>query len=170
MTCAHVLGLIDAGPVADYPPAHLEAAWVHARQCDTCGRALGAATALTAELSALPQIAPLRDLAGAVLARIAVVDQVHAARATTSMRTDSVKRDWPTWVTVVAGFAAASAIAASISPGDAVPSEIAFSMVGGMSTRPMPSTTSGLLAMAAGLFLYAAVLFAPIAARSAPQQ
>jgi hypothetical protein len=37
MTCAHVLGLIDAAPVADYPRAHLDAAWQHARECATCG-------------------------------------------------------------------------------------------------------------------------------------
>ncbi len=31
MTCAHVLGLIDAAPFANYPAGHLDAAWDHAR-------------------------------------------------------------------------------------------------------------------------------------------
>ena len=58
MTCAHVLGLIDSSPFGDYPRAHLDAAWRHARQCATCGPALAAATALTADLTALLQPAP----------------------------------------------------------------------------------------------------------------
>ena len=57
MTCAHVLGLIDAGPFADYPQAHLDAAWQHARQCGTCGPALETAAALSTALAALPQFA-----------------------------------------------------------------------------------------------------------------
>lgn len=58
MTCSQVLGLIDAGPFADYPPAHVDAAWQHARHCPTCGPALKTATALTAELGALPEPTP----------------------------------------------------------------------------------------------------------------
>ena len=51
MTCAHVLDLIDASPLADYPSARLDAAWQHARHCATCGPALDAATALAGDLA-----------------------------------------------------------------------------------------------------------------------
>ena len=75
MTCAHVLGLIDAGPFADYPPAHLESAWQHARQCATCGPAMEAATSLTIDLAALPQVAASPELTTTIPARIARTDQ-----------------------------------------------------------------------------------------------
>ena len=48
----------------------------HARQCATCGPALEAAAALTADLAALPQPAPPPDLAAVVLARIAQIEPV----------------------------------------------------------------------------------------------
>ena len=88
MTCTHVLGLIDAGPFADYPRAHLDAAWEHARQCATCGPALQAAAALTADLPALPQPAPPPDLAAAVLARIARIDRANPVPAAAAMPGD----------------------------------------------------------------------------------
>ena len=50
MTCAHVLGIIDAGPFADCSPADLAAARAHAMQCATCGMALATADAMTSEL------------------------------------------------------------------------------------------------------------------------
>jgi len=79
MTCAHVLGLIDAGPFADYPRAHLESAWRHARQCATCGPAMEAATSLTMDLSNLPQGAGSSELTTAILAHRA--DGAGAARS-----------------------------------------------------------------------------------------
>src|SRR6187402_2273976 len=65
MTCAHVLGLIDAEPFAAYPQEHLDAARAHARECPTCGPALEAASLMTAELRALPGPDAPEDLATA---------------------------------------------------------------------------------------------------------
>ena len=89
MTCAHVLGLIDAAPFANYPAGHLDAAWDHARACATCGPALNAAAALTAGLARLPQPEPPAHLAAAVLARIARLDPPERSRAATAVHTNA---------------------------------------------------------------------------------
>ena len=139
MTCAHVLGLIDAGPFADYPRAHLEAAWQHARQCATCGPALEAANRLATDLSCLAQPAPPPDLAAAVVARIARIElEPEPAR-------QSSARDWSAWVTAAGGLAAGLAIALSSQSGGAARVDVAWAPV-----------------LAAGLALYAAGLFAPL--------
>lgn len=74
MTCRHVLGLIDAGPFADYPAAHLAAAWAHASSCATCGQALRASHALTDQLRGLAQPPAPSSTAITVMARIARLD------------------------------------------------------------------------------------------------
>lgn len=140
MTCAHVLGLVDAGPFADYPRAHLDAAWEHARQCPTCGPALQASDRLTIDLAALPQPAPPPDLAAAVAARIAriEIEEEPPVRARA--------HDWSPLITVLGGLAAAVAIALS-----------------------MPSSAwsqhTWTPVLAAGLAFYAAGLFAPLGGR-----
>jgi hypothetical protein len=165
MTCAHVLGLIDAGPLADYPRAHLDAAWQHARECATCGPALAAATALTTDLAALPQPAPSPDLAAAVLARIAQIEQAQApvAAAMPETRALSSARDWSPWATTLGSLAAGFVIVLSMAPGDGALIDIASPRVGGMTAGllSMPSTTWA-LGLAASLGLYVAGLFAPL--------
>ena len=121
MTCAHVLGLIDAGPFADYPSAHLEAAWQHARQCATCGPALEAATALTTDLAGLARPAAPPDLTAAVLARIARIERPHPAPVAAEMPETtalSSPRDWSAWATAPGGLAAGLMIALSMASGD----------------------------------------------------
>ena len=141
MTCAHVLGLIDAGPFADYPRAHLEAAWQHARQCASCGASLEAAGAMTSRLAAMAHPAPPPELAAGVMARIARIDErVPAEEQPARGRTAVALLDWPAWGTVCAAAAAAAVIADSQAPG----------IVG------VPS-----LVLAAALGVYAAALFAP---------
>ena len=137
MTCAHVLGLIDVGPFADYPPAHLDAAWEHARHCATCGPALEAANRLATDLAALPQPAPPPDLAAAVIARIARIEETPAGR--------SDARDWSPVITALGALAAGVAIALSTPSGDAVQVDPKWAPI-----------------LAAGLALYAAGLFAPL--------
>lgn len=172
MTCAHVLGLIDAGPFADCPRAHLEAAWRHARQCAGCGPALEAAIALGTDLAALPQPQPPPDLAAAVLARIEQVDQASAAPAAAPVPeagAASSPRDWSAWGTL-AGLAAGLAVVLSMPPGGGTPIDITSVRVGGMDAGliSMPSTTSEALRLAAGLALYAAGLFTPLGGRRRP--
>jgi len=167
MTCRHVLGLIDAGPFADYPRAHLDAAWQHARQCPTCGPALEAATALTAGLSALPHPAPARDLTAAVLARIAQVDSTgipHTAPTRPEATMPSVTRDWPAWATALGGIGAGFAMVLWTPLGGAAPMDIAWLRLPGMPSDPvaMFSTTPAALVLASGLALYVTGLFAQV--------
>jgi hypothetical protein len=179
MTCTHVLDLIDAGPFADYPRTDLDAAWEHARHCGTCGPAWQAATALTTDLSALPQPAPPPHLAAVVLARIAQLDPPSLplekrsfgatdASVMRETRAPSSPREWPAWATSLGGIAAGLVIVLSMPSGVEVPIDLASPRVGGLTTGlvPMPSTTTGAVALAAGLVLYVAGLFAPFRGRT----
>jgi anti-sigma factor RsiW len=156
MTCRHALDLIDAGPFVDGPRTHLDAALEHARHCATCGRALAAATALTADLTALPQPAPPRDLSAAVLARIV---QIEPGVVATVKSTPSSTRDWSAWATL-GGLAAGLAV---ILPGHATAIELVSLRGSGMTAglTGLPGT----LAVAAGLTLYVAGLFVPLRGR-----
>jgi hypothetical protein len=166
MTCTHVLGLIDAGPFADYPRAHLDAAWQHARRCATCGPALEAAAALTEELTALPEPAPAPDMAAAVLARIARLEQAQGVPTAAVAREAAVlpaMRDWAARAAAVGGLAAGIAIVGSVSAGEWTPVALPWTTVLTM-TDPasmLPATTSALV-LTVGLVLYAVGLFAPL--------
>jgi hypothetical protein len=144
MTCTHVLGLIDAGPFADYPRAHMDAAIRHARQCATCGPALETATILTAGLAALPQIAAPPNLAGVVLARVARSD---AAESVPDAAERFALRDRSSWATTLGGLAAGLAIV--------------LGMPAAAGVLPIPSPTVAALVLFAGLLLYVRGLFAP---------
>jgi len=161
MTCTHVLGLIDAGPLADYPRAHLDAAWQHARQCATCGPALEAATSLSADLTALPLPAPPPNLAAAVLARIAQIEPSRPVVALAETKATSGTRDWSVWATPLGGLAAALAFLLSMPPGHWVSIGIA-PRLGGLTAGlvTMPSTTWAFV-LGPALVLYVAGLFGP---------
>ena len=169
MTCRHVLDLIDAGPFADYPRARLDAAWEHAHHCVTCGRALEAAAALTTDLAALPRPAPPPDLAAIVMARIARIEQadpVHGTAMMADRKARSRTRDRSAWVALV-GLAAGMAIVLLTPLGDAPSLDFALPMVRGITGAlvVVPLTTTGMLALASGLVLYGAALWAPLADR-----
>ncbi len=168
MTCAHVLNLIDAGPFAGVPRARLDAAWQHARGCPTCGPALEAATALTADLKALPRPAPPPNLAGAVLARIAQIEAVRpvpAAPVTPHTGFASGARDGSAWVTALGGIAAGLAVVVSTPLG--APISTAWPGVRAIAAGALaiPSTVAGALVLAAGLALYVTGLFRPLSGR-----
>lgn len=159
MTCAHVRGLIDAGPFAGYPPAHFDAARRHARACGTCGQAMAAAAALAADLAGLPQPAPPPDLAAAVMARIERMDEAHTT-AVASMPGTAPRHaagDWPAWATTIGGLAVGLAVYWA-PPGGATASGNWMTI----SLTAMPSTSAWALVLAAGLVLYVAGLFAPL--------
>jgi hypothetical protein len=109
MTCRHVLGLIDAGPFADYPAAHLDAAWAHADNCSACGPALRASRVLTSQLRVLAQPSVPSHVATTVMARIArleapILDQA-ARSSTAAVRSTGV--GWTVWgaaACLTAGF------------------------------------------------------------------
>lgn len=163
MTCAHVLGLIDAGPFADYPQAHLDAAWQHARQCATCGPALEASTALSSALTALPQLAAPPDLAASVLARIARGDAAELGPAVLATP------EWSPWLTAIGGLGAGLAIVLSVLGGEVVPLAITSEfrgLTGVLSAMPVTNTWAPVLAVS--LALYAAGLVAPVRGRRSP--
>jgi hypothetical protein len=171
MTCDHVLGLIDAGPFADYPRAHLEVAWDHARQCATCGPALAAATALTTDLAALPQPLPPVDLTAVVLARIAQAEeqrQMGVASPLPESRGLFAAFDPSAWLTALGGVAAGLVIVLSMPPGSSAVIDFTSPKIGGVMTGvvTLPSTTVGALALVASLALYVAGLFAPLGRRA----
>ena len=165
MTCTHVLGLIDAGPFADYPRAHLDAAWQHARQCPTCGPALQTATRLTTDLHALADPAPPPDLATVVLARIAQIEERSdpAAAATPEPVEGLNLADWSVRLAGVGGLAATVAIATAVPAGD-IPVYLVSPAVGGIrdSLAAFPPFGPGALILAGGLVVYVMALFAPL--------
>ena len=165
MTCRHVLGLIDGGPFVDYPRAHLDAAWEHARHCRTCGPALAASETLTRALQALPQLTASRDLTSGVLARIAAVEipvMEHAIPA--AARPHIAGTDSWEWASHAAAIAATVAAAALISSG-AIPIPESASREGLMRAMiDVPPIANGTLALAACLALYSFGLFAAGAA------
>ena len=155
MTCNHVLGLIDAGPFADYPRAHRDAAWRHARQCATCGPALDASSVLGESLAALPHPAPANDMSISVLARIERIEQARPVAAIVPEPEPAMLsslRDWQAWAMALGAVVAAFAQAKDVGP-----------TVGHL---PMPSTITWALSLTAGLALYTAGLFAPLRRRA----
>jgi hypothetical protein len=168
MTCSHVLGLIDAGPLADCPRAHLDAAWRHAHECATCGPALQAATTLTAGLAALPRPASPPDLESIIMARIARIEEDRTpafAGAVTNDAASIRSGGWPAWAALLGGLAAGLAIFMAMPRVD-----IASPRVGGLTAGlvPMPSPSAWALVLAGGLLLYVAGLFGSVTACRRP--
>jgi hypothetical protein len=164
MTCAHVLGLLDAGPFADYPRRHLEAAWQHARECATCGPAMELATELTRGLVALPQPTVPPNMTANVLARIAALPVAPAEapnEISTARRTFAAARSGPVWATAVGGLAASAALVVSVPPpadGGAVDAGAAAWASLGTGMVALPSMTAAGLGLAAALAIYGAGL------------
>lgn len=163
MNCAHVIGLIDAGPFADYPREHLDEAMRHAEQCARCGTALETATAMAADLAALDPPPP-PNLEAQVLARIARLgDLPRAAETRAASRLRGVPSDtaWAGWVTALGAITAGLAIITSLDP-DAFRAGITSVTFARLSTGldTMPRTVSGSTFFLTGLVLYVVGLFA----------
>jgi len=155
--------LIDAGPFADYPQEHLEAARAHARGCPTCGPALEAATVMTTELRALPGPDAPGDLASLVMARIAQLPEPGSAVAAAAVR----RPDWTQALTVLGGLIAGLALILTMPTGVEALGDFVmprFSAAGGLAT--MPSSGPAVLAIGAGLLVYIAGLFGPVRSES----
>jgi|RhiMethySRZTD1v2_1073278.scaffolds.fasta_scaffold00058_70 hypothetical protein len=168
MTCAHVLGLIDAGDFADYPRAHLDAAWGHARQCPTCGPALEAARTLPKDLATLPQVLPAGDLRAGVLARIAQIERTKTDPATAALRLATARSwayDWWGSVAMLGGFAASLAIVLASAHGETALFKAGWPGLV-VTTATMPSTARDTLMLAGAAALYIASMFAPLRSRS----
>jgi hypothetical protein len=165
MTCAHVLGLIDAGPFADYPQEHLDTARAHAHECPTCGPALEAATLMTAALRALPDPDGPGDLANIVMARIAQLPEpgVAAEAGTQGTAATVGRRDWAQSLTALGALVAGLALVLTMPSGAEVLGDFVtprFGAAGALAT--VPSSWPAALAIGAGLLLYAVGLFAPV--------
>ena len=164
MTCAHVLGLIDAAPFASYPAGHLDAAWAHARECTTCGPALHAAAALATDLADLPQPEPPEHLAAAVLARIARLDPPERSRTVTlsAHAETSLVHRWQDRAAALAGVMAASVVILSLTLGDGPVLDLTSPRIGGVSALFAATTSTSWAALAASLVLYLIALFVPL--------
>jgi len=161
MTCAHVLGLIDAGPFADYPQAHLDAARAHAQGCPTCGPALEAATVMTAELRALPGPDAPGDLASIVMAQIAQLPEPASDAAPAAVR----RPDWTQALTVVGGLVAGLALILTMPSGaEALGGFVTPRFTAAGPLAAVPSSAPAALAIGAGLLVYVAGLFGPVRA------
>lgn len=166
MTCAHVLGLVDAGPLAGYPPAHLAAAWKHAETCRECGRAMGVARQLTQRLGEWPTVAPPIDIAAVVMSRIARIDE---ARAMEPGEMPLVARgpaaNWATLATALGGLTACAALVWPAATGGAALVRVTGLGLGGVASggAAWPASLPEGLLLAASLGLYVAGLFAPVA-------
>jgi hypothetical protein len=171
MNCGHVLGLIDAGALADYPPAHLAAAWRHARECPTCGPVLEMSRVMTRDLAGLLHPDPDRDrytappahFAVAVAARIAQLDTPPRALrdAGRARRTSPVADWWPAVSTVAGGVIAGVALLASLPPGEWTIQRFAALWTGWMGADSFlpPATSGGMLALTGGVLLFVIGLF-----------
>jgi hypothetical protein len=170
MTCAHVLGIIDAGPFADCRPGDLDAAHRHAQRCPTCTIAFERAAALTAQLQAFPAPAPPPDLTRAVLARIARIDDKDAAGdavASAAGRTRSALSVFSAegrllLMTLAGAVAAAMAIGVWLAwgpPLDVLSGRIGDVPLGKITTRTQLLAALGLLA---GLWLFISGVFSPL--------
>lgn len=166
MTCTHVLGLIDAGPFADYPAEHLEAAWAHARQCPTCGPALQLSASLTPALRAMPEPVTPPDLAGVVMARIAQLPETVAAGAVarTGVHPAPARTlNWSGAMTLAGGLLSGIALMLATPLGPEALGELVIPRLGSISgLASMPSSAPALLAIGVGLSVYITGLFAPV--------
>jgi hypothetical protein len=168
MTCAHVLGLIDAGPLAGYPPAHLAAARRHAETCPECGPAMATAAEVAQGLVDWPEVAPPTDFAAVVMARVARVDDARTmAAGETPARARARAADWAASATALGGVTACAALAWSAATGGASLVRVAGPALSGVAAGAMwPGSLPEGLLLAASLGLYVVGLFAPVAGRS----
>ena len=160
MTCAHVLALIDAGPFASYPRAHMDAAREHAIHCPTCGPALTMMRELETDLAQFGEPAAPPDFRTAVLSRIA---ETEAARSVQSEVAPGWQR-WPAWAAAFGGATALLAIQSMASPEVSVfnprSGTIAASLIA------VPPAEPAVVMLAIGLALYAKGLFSVTATAS----
>jgi hypothetical protein len=161
MTCAHVLGLIDAGALADYPRARIDAAWQHARGCPECGRALEAAAALTSDLAGLPVLEPPSRLGASVMARIAQLEHTRLDEMTVSAPAPGARSVLSEWATVVSaiGASAVAFVLGLAMTGEGTGSSTALPGGGMAGMIPVPPEA---LVVSAGLLVYVIGLFAPL--------
>ena len=164
MTCAHVLGLIDAGPLVLSRVEERDTASRHADVCPTCGHARTIAGMLDAGLSAWPSTELPDDVGPAVMARIEALDRTRAEMTAGEDASESRTREhqWSP-IAMATGALAAGVAVSTMADGQAI-SFAATERLGHIATNAIasPANFGGLLTMFASLVLYAAGLFAPL--------
>lgn len=152
MNCPHVLGLIDAGPLADYPQAHLDAARAHARACATCGPALRAAATLAGSLASLRLTAPPPDFTARIMARITAAERSAVVPALEhESRVSSVTTALSPWANAAGLAASVVAVVWSMAAGGGKGIE-ATGMAISITPAAMPLFAAGLIVYVVGLF------------------
>jgi hypothetical protein len=164
MTCAHALGLIDAGPLVLSRAEEREAAARHADVCPTCRPARTLAAMLDAGVSAWPSIELPRDFSPTVMARIEALDRRRAEMAAVADSSERRTREHQWSPIAMATGALAAGVAVSTMADGQAASFAATERLGHIATNAIasPANLGGLLAMFASLVLYAAGLFAPL--------
>jgi len=164
MTCAHVLGIIDAGAFADCSPADLAAARAHAMQCAACGMALAAADAVTSELQQLSVPAPAPDLSKVVLARIARIEDEQGVDAPA---VPAASREYRlVWMTT-AGAVASLVLMLFLYTVRPMP-DLSAGRIGVVAPSAMVSRegSAGALLLLVSLWVFVSGVFAPLGHRS----
>ena len=154
MNCRHVLGLIDAGPFADVPPAHLDRARSHATTCPTCGPALATSRAVTAGLRTLPQPVAPTTIASTVTARLAAVELLDSN--TGPAPSVPVRTRTPAWWDLASYAGMVLGIGSAVAYGPSVDFMRVWNGIDVNALRSTPGTAS----LMCGLALYVAGLFA----------
>ena len=172
MICKHLLALIDALPLAEYPPGQLEAAERHARDCVRCRSALTAAKALEIELHRQPEPAPPAGLAAAIIARTARLDDERATTSRDASWVAAIKArsDRRAWAAAIAGLAVGlGAQGYRLLSGEST-LNLTSSRIGGGMDGVIELLHGGpaVVVLAAGLLLYLAGLFALLGTTEAP--
>lgn len=157
MNCPHVLGLIDAGPLADYPQTHLDAARTHARVCATCGPALEAAATLSNALASLPLTAPPPDFTARVMGRIAAAERSAVVPALEhESRVSSVTTALSPWANAAGLAASVGAVVWSMAAGGGEGID-ATGMAISITPAAMPLLAAGLIVYVTSLFSASAI-------------
>lgn len=153
MTCRHVIGLIDAGPLADSPREQLDAAHAHARGCATCGQALEAATALTDALRALSRPSVPTAFTDRVMARIVAIEQLSSVPTVVEgTRVSAVTTALSPWANATGLAASIVAVLWSMGTDGGDAALGATGMAISITPAAMPLFAAGLIVYVAGLF------------------
>ena len=164
MTCKQVLALMNALPLAEYPPAQLEAAECHARNCSKCKAVVTASEALDLQLSRLPEPALPAGLEAAILERIALQERAVAPLSGSDPVSTARRQERFSLAAALTGLAASLGILAYWLVDGRAPVDIMSSSIGRatMDIIQKPEALPAFLVLAIGLLIYVTGLMVPL--------
>jgi len=164
MTCKQVLALMNALPLAEYPPAQLEAAERHARNCSKCKPVVTSSKALDFQLSRLPEPALPAGLEAAILKRIALQARAVAPLSGADTVSAGIKQERFSLAATLTGLAVSLGILAYWLVDGRAPLDLTSSRIGGATIDiiQMPEAFPAFLVLAIGLLIYVTGLIVPL--------